>query len=118
MLLPCAGITIALSRKFSASQFWDDCRKYDVTVIQYIGELMRYLCNTPKVCSLCYGSHIYDTVKGHQKLKSLLLQCLVSFFSLTERQRSKPQCKNGGRWWDQSGCVERFLEQVWKRQNR
>ncbi|XP_075998409.1 long-chain fatty acid transport protein 2-like [Genypterus blacodes] len=42
------GITIALSRKFSASQFWDDCRKYDVTVVQYIGELMRYLCNTPK----------------------------------------------------------------------
>lgn len=43
------GITIALRRKFSASQFWNDCRKYNVTVIQYIGEIMRYLCNTPKV---------------------------------------------------------------------
>ncbi|KAM3837932.1 long-chain fatty acid transport protein 2-like [Diretmus argenteus] len=42
------GITIVLRRKFSASQFWDDCRKYNVTVIQYIGEIMRYLCNTPK----------------------------------------------------------------------
>ncbi|XP_075997918.1 long-chain fatty acid transport protein 2-like [Genypterus blacodes] len=42
------GITVALRSKFSASQFWDDCRKYDVTVIQYIGEVMRYLCNTPK----------------------------------------------------------------------
>uniref|UniRef100_UPI0037E98FB6 long-chain fatty acid transport protein 2-like n=1 Tax=Semicossyphus pulcher TaxID=241346 RepID=UPI0037E98FB6 len=42
------GITIALRRKFSASHFWNDCRKYNVTVIQYIGEIMRYLCNTPK----------------------------------------------------------------------
>ncbi|KAM4602598.1 long-chain fatty acid transport protein 2-like [Polymixia lowei] len=42
------GITVVLRRKFSASQFWDECRKYNVTVIQYIGEIMRYLCNTPK----------------------------------------------------------------------
>ncbi|XP_068459887.1 hsFATP2a_ACSVL_like domain-containing protein [Clinocottus analis] len=42
------GLTIVLRRKFSASQFWDDCRKYNVTVMQYIGETMRYLCNTPK----------------------------------------------------------------------
>ncbi|XP_023266877.1 very long-chain acyl-CoA synthetase-like [Seriola lalandi dorsalis] len=42
------GITIILRKKFSASQFWDDCRKYNVTVMQYIGETMRYLCNTPK----------------------------------------------------------------------
>ncbi|MEQ2164021.1 hypothetical protein GOODEAATRI_002228 [Goodea atripinnis] len=31
-----------------ASQFWDDCRKYNVTVMQYIGETLRYLCNLPK----------------------------------------------------------------------
>lgn len=42
------GLTIVLKRKFSTSQFWDDCRKYNITVIQYIGEIMRYLCNTPK----------------------------------------------------------------------
>ncbi|XP_056134711.1 long-chain fatty acid transport protein 2 [Lampris incognitus] len=42
------GSTIVLKRKFSASQFWDDCRKYDITVVQYIGEVLRYLCNTPK----------------------------------------------------------------------
>uniref|UniRef100_A0A1A8J454 long-chain-fatty-acid--CoA ligase n=2 Tax=Nothobranchius kuhntae TaxID=321403 RepID=A0A1A8J454_NOTKU len=42
------GSTIVLKRKFSASQFWDDCRKYNVTVVQYIGEVMRYLCCTPK----------------------------------------------------------------------
>ncbi|KAG9341352.1 hypothetical protein JZ751_019458 [Albula glossodonta] len=42
------GATVVLKNKFSASQFWDDCRKHSVTVIQYIGETMRYLCNTPK----------------------------------------------------------------------
>ncbi|XP_039867787.1 very long-chain acyl-CoA synthetase [Simochromis diagramma] len=42
------GSTIILKRKFSASQFWDDCRKHNVTVIQYIGEVMRYLCCAPK----------------------------------------------------------------------
>ncbi|KAM7405896.1 hypothetical protein PAMP_000311 [Pampus punctatissimus] len=42
------GSTIILKKKFSASQFWDDCRKYNVTVVQYIGEVMRYLCSTPK----------------------------------------------------------------------
>ncbi|XP_036420445.1 very long-chain acyl-CoA synthetase [Colossoma macropomum] len=42
------GSKIILKRKFSVSQFWKDCRKHNVTVIQYIGEIMRYLCNTPK----------------------------------------------------------------------
>uniref|UniRef100_A0AAV2L1Z1 long-chain-fatty-acid--CoA ligase n=1 Tax=Knipowitschia caucasica TaxID=637954 RepID=A0AAV2L1Z1_KNICA len=41
------GLTLVLKRKFSASQFWDDCRKHNVTVTQYIGETLRYLCNTP-----------------------------------------------------------------------
>ncbi|XP_061825737.1 long-chain fatty acid transport protein 2 isoform X1 [Nerophis lumbriciformis] len=42
------GITVVLKRKFSASQFWDDCREHNVTVMQYIGETMRYLCNSPQ----------------------------------------------------------------------
>ncbi|KAM9124880.1 long-chain fatty acid transport protein 2 isoform 2-T2 [Pangshura tecta] len=42
------GATFALRAKFSASQFWVDCRRYNVTVIQYIGEVLRYLCNVPK----------------------------------------------------------------------
>ncbi|KAI9012958.1 hypothetical protein BC832DRAFT_528531, partial [Gaertneriomyces semiglobifer] len=39
------GATIILARKFSATNFWTDCIKYDATVIQYIGELCRYLLN-------------------------------------------------------------------------
>lgn len=41
------GATCILKKKFSASQFWNDCRKYNVTIFQYIGELCRYLCNQP-----------------------------------------------------------------------
>ncbi|KAJ3609503.1 hypothetical protein NHX12_024024 [Muraenolepis orangiensis] len=45
--------TVVLRSKFSASQFWLDCRKYNVIpyVILYIGEIIPYLCNTPKVIS-------------------------------------------------------------------
>lgn len=42
------GATCVLKKKFSASQFWNDCKKHNVTVFQYIGELCRYLCKQPK----------------------------------------------------------------------
>ncbi len=37
------GCTIILRRGFSASQFWQDCVKYEATVGQYIGEVARFL---------------------------------------------------------------------------
>ncbi|NXX98572.1 S27A6 protein, partial [Centropus bengalensis] len=46
------GATCVLKRKFSASQFWNDCKRYNVTVIQYIGELCRYLCSQPVVSGI------------------------------------------------------------------
>lgn len=42
------GCAMLLKRKFSASQFWDDCRKYGVTGFQYVGEFCRYLYNQPE----------------------------------------------------------------------
>ncbi|NXB07741.1 S27A3 protein, partial [Cnemophilus loriae] len=47
-LLCPAGATCVLKEKFSASQFWDDCRAEGITVFQYIGELCRYLVNQPQ----------------------------------------------------------------------
>jgi fatty-acyl-CoA synthase len=41
------GGSVVIRRKFSATQFWDDCRKYGATQFQYIGELCRYLLNAP-----------------------------------------------------------------------
>nr|XP_020474497.1 very long-chain acyl-CoA synthetase-like isoform X2 [Monopterus albus] len=43
------GATCVLKKKFSASQFWKDCVKHNVSVVQYIGELCRYLVNHPVV---------------------------------------------------------------------
>ncbi|XP_041370989.1 very long-chain acyl-CoA synthetase-like isoform X2 [Gigantopelta aegis] len=42
------GATCVLGRKFSVSKFWSDVRKHHVTVIQYIGEMCRYLVNSEK----------------------------------------------------------------------
>ncbi len=41
------GGSVVLRRKFSASQFWEDCERYKPTLFQYIGELCRYLLNAP-----------------------------------------------------------------------
>nr|AAD11623.1 fatty acid transport protein [Homo sapiens] len=41
------GMTVVIRKKFSASRFWDDCIKYNCTIVQYIGELCRYLLNQP-----------------------------------------------------------------------
>uniref|UniRef100_A0AAY5L8B4 long-chain-fatty-acid--CoA ligase n=1 Tax=Esox lucius TaxID=8010 RepID=A0AAY5L8B4_ESOLU len=42
------GLTVVVKAKFSASSFWDDCVKYNCTVIQYIGEICRYLLAQPE----------------------------------------------------------------------
>lgn len=41
------GASIALRRRFSASAFWEDVRRYSATSFVYIGELCRYLLNRP-----------------------------------------------------------------------
>ncbi len=37
----------AIRRKFSASQFWDDARRFNATTLGYVGELCRYLLDQP-----------------------------------------------------------------------
>ncbi|XP_022125784.2 long-chain fatty acid transport protein 4 [Pieris rapae] len=41
------GIPSVLRSKFSASNYWSDCIKYECTVSQYIGEMCRYLLAQP-----------------------------------------------------------------------
>jgi len=41
------GMTFSFRKKFSATQFWNDCLITDSTVIQYIGELCAYLLSKP-----------------------------------------------------------------------
>ncbi len=42
------GGSVLLRDKFSAQHFWDDVVDGDCTLVQYIGELARYLVNAPK----------------------------------------------------------------------
>lgn len=42
-----AGGSVAVRKKFSARAFWPDCARYNATVVVYIGELCRYLLQTP-----------------------------------------------------------------------
>ena len=42
------GGTLVLRRKFSLEKFWEDCVKYKVTIVIYIGELLRYLTSAKK----------------------------------------------------------------------
>ncbi|PCJ16624.1 MAG: long-chain-acyl-CoA synthetase [Gammaproteobacteria bacterium] len=41
------GASVAVRRKFSASEFWDDVDKYQATIFGYVGEMCRYLLNQP-----------------------------------------------------------------------
>lgn len=41
------GSSCAIRTKFSASNFWRDCARYECTIGQYIGEICRYLLAQP-----------------------------------------------------------------------
>ena len=41
------GGAVVLREKFSAREFWTDVARYECTLFQYIGELCRYLVNSP-----------------------------------------------------------------------
>jgi acyl-CoA synthetase (AMP-forming)/AMP-acid ligase II len=57
------GATLALRRKFSASNFWADVRRFDATCFVYIGELCRYLLNQPE--SPLDGKHRLRVIAGN-----------------------------------------------------
>ncbi|XP_018568291.1 long-chain fatty acid transport protein 4-like [Anoplophora glabripennis] len=52
------GIPVVLRKKFSASNFWNDCKKYNCTVAHYIGEICRYVLSVHKP-----GTKVNFTVK-------------------------------------------------------
>lgn len=41
------GATMALARRFSASRFGDDIRRYGVTYMNYVGKPLAYILDTP-----------------------------------------------------------------------
>ncbi len=85
-----AGATIVLRRKFSASHFWSDCRAERVTLFQYIGELCRYLHNTPEQAGenehqlrLCLGNGLRpDIWEAFQE--RFAIPRILEFYGATE----------------------------------
>lgn len=84
------GATVVLRRKFSARHYWEDVRKHKVTVIQYIGELCRYLLRVPKSdldgvhnVRVAFGNglrvDIWEEFKNRFKIPRI-----VEFFGATE----------------------------------
>ena len=43
-----AGLTVALSRRFSASRFWDEIRRYNVTTFNALGAMIPILMKQPE----------------------------------------------------------------------
>ena len=59
-----SGATMVLKRKFSASHFWSDCRRHNVTVVQYIGEIFRYIMAQPEVRNLLFNHSVLVVLLG------------------------------------------------------
>lgn len=84
------GGSVVIREKFSASQFWADIVRWDCTLLQYIGELCRYLLNTPVcieekehrirlACGNGLSSEVWDAFKERFRIPQLL-----EFYAATE----------------------------------
>ena len=85
-----AGGSVAIRQNFSASQFWNDIVRYECTLFQYIGELCRYLLNTPEnpletqhQIRMCCGNglrpDIWESFKDRFRIPRIL-----EFYAATE----------------------------------
>jgi fatty-acyl-CoA synthase len=87
------GAALVLKRKFSASQFWSDVRSQGITHIVYIGELCRYLVNSPPAPNpddetrhkvrMAFGNGMRPEVWDHFKSR-FNIPAIVEFYGSTE----------------------------------
>jgi fatty-acyl-CoA synthase len=87
------GATLVLKRKFSASQFWSDVRNQGITHLVYIGELCRYLVNSPPAPNpedetkhkvrMAFGNGMRPEVWDHFQ-KRFKIPSIVEFYGSTE----------------------------------
>jgi fatty-acyl-CoA synthase len=85
-----SGGTVVLRERFSASDFWPDIVRHDCTLFQYIGELCRYLVNSPPhpdetrhrlrlVCGNGLRSDIWTEFKQRFRIPKI-----IEFYAATE----------------------------------
>jgi fatty-acyl-CoA synthase len=84
------GGSVVLRDSFSARQFWDDVVRWDCTLFQYIGELCRYLLNTPPSPNeathrirMCCGNGLRADIWEDFKRRFRIPQ-ILEFYAATE----------------------------------
>jgi fatty-acyl-CoA synthase len=94
-----SGSSVVVRREFSASRFWDEVVNWNCTLFQYIGELCRYLVNSPAHpreadhrIRLCCGNglrpDIWDTFQHRFHIPQIL-----EFYAATEGNFSLYNCE-------------------------
>ena len=84
------GGSVVIRDKFSAREFWDDVVRWDCTCFQYIGELCRYLVNSPPSpkerahhLRLACGNGLRPDVWAQFKRRFQIPQ-IIEFYAATE----------------------------------
>ncbi|CAK1603333.1 unnamed protein product [Parnassius mnemosyne] len=75
------GIPSVLRAKFSVSNYWNDCIKYQCTVAQYIGEMCRYLLAQP--ARACDAQHRVRIMVGNG-MRPAIWQQIVDRFKIPQ----------------------------------
>ena len=93
------GGSVVLRQRFSASHFWDDVVEWNCTLFQYIGELCRYLVNSPPHpreaehrLRLCCGNGLRPDVWDEFRRRFRIPQ-ILEFYAATESNFSLYNCE-------------------------
>ncbi|HYA66463.1 MAG TPA: long-chain-acyl-CoA synthetase, partial [Burkholderiaceae bacterium] len=93
------GASVVLRRRFSASEFWGDVVGHGCTLFQYIGELCRYLVNTPSQAletqhrlRLCCGNGLRPDVWKEFKSRFRIPK-ILEYYASTEGNFSLYNCE-------------------------
>ncbi len=93
------GGSVLIRPKFSASRFWDDVAEHGCTLFQYIGELCRYLANSPPhprerdhKLRLCCGNGLRGDVWQAFQARFAIPR-ILEFYAATEGNMSLYNCE-------------------------
>jgi len=85
-----SGGVVVIREKFSVREFWDDIVRWDCNLVQYIGELCRYLVNSPPhpkerlhKLRLACGNGLRPDV-WHEFKKRFQIPRIIEFYAATE----------------------------------
>ena len=93
------GGSVVLRQKFSARRFWDEVSEWQCTIFQYIGELCRYLVNSPPHprerrhrIRLCSGNGLRPDIWEKFQRRFCIPQ-ILEFYAATEASFSLYNCE-------------------------